>query len=69
MFLAASVRVARIDPRSEILGELADYTKTAFPDWKKNPYSKALPRLKRLALRLVDHRKYRTIRFLFNLKG
>ena len=69
VFLAASVRVARIDPKSEILKELADYTKASFPDWKKNPYNKELSGLKRLALWLVDHRRYRLIRTLFNLKG
>ena len=69
VFLAASVRVARIDPKSGILKELADYTKASFPDWKKNPYNKELSGLKRLALWLVDHRRYRLIRTLFNLKG
>lgn len=69
VFLAASVRVCRIDPRSEILGELADFTARRFPDWKQNPYSRTLPRLKRLALWLVAHRQYRLVRTLFNLKG
>ena len=69
MLLAASVRVARIDPKNELLDELARFTAERFPDWKQNPYSKSLPRLKRLALWLVAHRRYRLIRFLFNLKG
>lgn len=69
VLLAASVRVARIDPKSEILEELRAFTEQRFPDWKQNPYSKTLPRLKRLALRLVAHRRFRLIRFLFNLKG
>ncbi len=69
VLLAASVRVARIDPKSEILEELRAFTEQRFPDWKKNPYSKTLPRLKRLALHLVAHRRWRLIRALFNLKG
>lgn len=69
VLLAASVRVARIDPRNELLDELRAFTDRRFPDWKQNPYSKTLPRLKRLALRLVAHRRFRLIRFLFNLKG
>ena len=69
VLLAASVRVARIDPKSEILDELARFTAERFPDWKKNPYSKTLPRLKRLALYLVAHRRYGLIRTLFKLKG
>ena len=69
VLLAASVRVARIDPKSEILEELRAFTEKRFPDWKKNPYSKTLPRLKRLALHLVAHKRWRLIRALFNLKG
>ncbi len=69
VLMAASVRVARIDPGSEILGELRAFTEQRFPDWRKNPYTKTLPRLKRLALRLVEKKRYRLIRTLFNLKG
>ena len=69
VLLAASVRVARIDPKSEILEELRGFTEERFPDWKQNPYSKTLPRLKRLALFLVSKRQFRLVRFLFNLKG
>ena len=69
VLLAASVRVARIDPKSEILEELRVFTEKRFPDWKKNPYSKTLPRLKRLALHLVAQKRWRLIRALFNLKG
>ena len=69
VLLAASVRVARIDPKSEILEELRAFTEKRFPDWKKNPYSKTLPRLKRLALHLVAQKRWRLIRALFNLKG
>lgn len=69
VLLAASVRVARIDPKSEILDEFARFTMERFPDWKDNPYNKALPRLKRVALWLVAHRRFRLIRTLFNLKG
>ena len=69
VLLAASVRVSRIDPGSEILGELARFTELRFPDWRENPYTRTLPRMKRLALWLVTHRRYRLIRTLFNLKG
>ena len=69
VLLAASVRVARIDPRNELLDELRAFTDRRFPDWKRNPYSKTLPRLKRLALLLVSKRQFRLVRFLFNLKG
>ena len=69
VLLAASVRVARIDPSSDLLEEFASFTAERFPDWKQNPYTKTLPPRKRLALWLVEHRRYRLIRTLFNLKG
>jgi glycosyltransferase involved in cell wall biosynthesis len=69
VLLAASVRVARIDPKSQILDELRTFTEQRFPDWKRNPYNKTLPRLKRLALFLVSKRQFGLIRFLFNMKG
>ena len=69
VLLAASVRVSRIDCRSEVLQELYAYTEKAFPDWADNPYSKQLPRLKRVALSLVRRRRYRLLAFLFKLKG
>ena len=69
VLLAASVRVSRIDCRSEVLQELYAYTEKAFPDWADNPYSKRLPRLKRVALSLVRRRRYRLLAFLFKLKG
>ena len=68
VLLAASVRVARIDPKNELLRELRAFTETRFPDWKRNPYSGKLPRMKRLALRLVACRQFHLIRFLFNPK-
>ncbi len=69
VLLAASVRVARQDPKHPLLAEFRAYTDKAFPDWKQNSYNSKLPRMKRLALWLVDRRQYRLIRTLFNLKG
>ena len=69
VLLAASVRVARVDPKSPLLREFADYTAKTFPDWKHNPYRKRLTRAKRLALALVEHRRYRILKQLFAMKG
>ena len=67
VLLAASVRVARVDPRHPLLAEFARYTEENFPDYAQNRYLKRLPRGKRLALRLVRHRKFRMLRFLFSI--
>ena len=69
VLLAASVRVARQDPKHPLLREFRDYTERAFPNWRKNPYRRQMPALKRLALRLVSLRQYRLLRALFALKG
>lgn len=69
VLLAASVRVARIDPNAALLRELRDYTDNEFPDWQNNRYLKTLPRGKRLALTLVRLRRFRLLRLLFRLKG
>ena len=69
VLLAASVRVARVDPKSPLLREFADYTAKTFPDWKHNPYRMRLTRAKRLALALVEHRQYRFLKQLFAMKG
>ncbi len=69
VMLAASVRVARADPKHPLLKEFYDYTETAFPDWRDDPASRTLPRMKRLALALVAKKRYRLLRLLFKMKG
>ena len=68
VYLAASVRVARMEKSSPILGEFRAYMQKNFPDFRKNPYLARLSRSKRLALRLVDCRQYGLLRLLFRLK-
>ncbi|MCI6729167.1 MAG: glycosyltransferase family 2 protein [Candidatus Faecousia sp.] len=65
LLLAASVRVAKIDPRSLLLLEFSSYMNEHFPDYRKNPYLSSLSKPKRLALFLVDHHQYRLLQFLF----
>ena len=69
VLLAASVRIARIDPKSPLLRTMREYTDKAFPDWTGNPYLKKLPKLKALALYLVRARQYRVLSLLLKLKG
>lgn len=69
VLLAASARVARVDPKHPLLREFYDYTERNFPEWRKNPYNKQLPKSKRLALSLIRHRCYRTLKLLFKMKG
>ena len=68
ILLAASVRVARMDPKSELLPEFLAFMEREFPDYRKNPYIPQLPFLHKLLLRLIPGGHYRTVRFLFRLK-
>lgn len=69
LYIAASVRVARQDPKSPILTEFTNYVKKHFPDFEANPYISSLPPLHKLIFHLVKHKQYRLIKLLFALKG
>lgn len=71
VYLGASVRVARIDPKSPLLGDFAAFLGQHFPDWKKNPYLAArLTTLqRRVLLPLLGAKQYGLIRLLFSLRG
>lgn len=68
VLIAATVRVARIDPTSALLAQLRDEVTCWFPDYKRCPYIRQLPPAKRLALGLSEHRLYRVLHLLFRLK-
>lgn len=69
ILLAATVRVARLDPKHPLLAELTGYMETHFPDFRTNPYITQLPMLHKLLLKLIDGKQYRMVRFLFRIKG
>ena len=68
VLLAASVRVLRVDPESELLDRFQDYVQAQFPDYLNNPLLAQLSRSHKLILRLLRQRKYRTVRALFAVK-
>ena len=68
VLLAASVRVLRVDPESELLDRFQDYVQAQFPDYLDNPLLAQLSRSHKLILRLLRQRKYRTVRMLFAVK-
>ncbi len=69
IYLAASVRVARVDPSHPILRVLSDYMDAQFPGFMGNPYITELPGLHKLLLKLLKGRQYRLVQLLFKLKG
>lgn len=68
VFIAASVRVARINRRDPMLGRFSEYMYENFPDFEKNPYLSALPKAKKLAYSLVKGRHFFILDTLFKLK-
>jgi glycosyltransferase involved in cell wall biosynthesis len=68
LYLAASVRVLRIDPKHPLLAEFRQYMQQNFPNYQKNPLLGQLPRSKHLAYQLLEKHQYRLLRLLFQLK-
>lgn len=69
VYLAASVRVIRIDRRHPLIREFAVFLQTHFPDYKKNKYLPQMDRNKRLIFRLLNRRMYGLIAWIFQIKG
>lgn len=68
VLLTASVRVIRIDRRTSLTAEFREYTKSHFPNYRRNPYTKSWPFFKRLALTMVRCRAYGLLALLFRIK-
>lgn len=68
ILLAATVRVARLDPGAALLNEFSGYMAKHFPDYRKNRYVSGLPGLHKLLLVLISKKQYGLIRLLFRLK-
>lgn len=68
-YLAASVRVIRIDKKSALLKRFRQYMQDAFPDYKRNRYLSRLSRSQRMLLSLLDKKQYGLIALLFKVKG
>lgn len=68
ILLAATVRVARSDPKNEALEKLYGYMLDTFPHYRRNPYFGELSTLHRLLIRLIEKKRYAKVRNLFKLK-
>lgn len=68
LYLAASVRVLRVDPKHPLLKEFRDYLRKNFPNYQNNPLLGELPRSKHLAYTLLEGKHYRLLKLLFSLK-
>ena len=66
--LAATVRVARMDPKHSLLQEFSDYMGKRLPGFGTNPYISQLSGLHKLLLKLVERKRFGLIRLLFQIK-
>lgn len=69
LYLAASVRVLREDPCSPLIAAFHSYLEKEFPQYRCNPYLSRLSRREKLVYRLLEHRQYRLLSFLFRAAG
>ena len=69
VLLAATVRVARVDPKHHLLKEFTAYMNEYFAGWNTDPHLAQLPALHKLLLKLIAMKRYGLIRLLFRLKG
>lgn len=68
-YLTASVRVARIDRKSPLLGEFRGYIERAFPAYRQSKYLHRLTKNQRLLWGLLEKGQYWLIALLFKIKG
>ena len=69
LYIAASVRVLKENPRHPLLKEFGTYIKEQFPDYQQKEYRAHLSRLVQLVFFLLEKKQYSLIAFLFRLKA
>ena len=68
IYVVGSVRVLRIDDKSPLLKEFANYMKKNFPDYKKNKRLDSMSRNQKMVLGLLNHKQYHLVRRMFEIK-
>lgn len=69
LLMAATVRVAKAAPEAELLSQIRVFMDTRYPHWKEHPCVGQMSILRKLALILIEHRRYRLLGWLFRIKG
>ena len=69
LYLAASVRVIRLDPKNPLIPRFAEYFKKHFPLYRSNKYWGTLSGRQKLLLNLLERKLYFVIALLFKIKG
>ena len=69
VYVAASVRVLREDTKHPLLCEFSQYMDNNFPGYQNSPYIAKLPKMKKLAYKLLRGKHYKLLALLFKIKG
>lgn len=69
VYVAASVRVLREDTKHPLLKEFRNYIESVFPEYKASQYINMLPKMKKLAYKLLEGKHYKILKLLFKIKG
>lgn len=68
IYIAASLRLIRIDPKSPLIREFSEYLRRTFPNYRQNPYRSCFSFSYRLTYRLLEWRMIWLVRLLTLLK-
>lgn len=69
LLMATSVRVAKAAAGDPLLEEIRAFMEARYPRWRESPSIGEMTKLRRLALFLIEHRKWRLLGWLFRMKG
>ncbi len=69
IWLAATVRVLLIDRKHHLIADFRAYMEEHFPRFRENKYLSKLDSNKLLVFKLLDKKRYRTVRLLFRVKN
>ncbi len=69
LLMATSVRVTKAAAGDPLLEEIRAFMEARYPRWRESPSIGEMTKLRRLALFLIEHRKWRLLGWLFRMKG
>lgn len=65
ILIMSTVRVAKIDRKSELLDEYVDYVQEHFPEYRRNRYIANMKNSRKLALFLAEHRWFGLLSMIY----
>lgn len=67
IFLTASVRVLKQDPKHHLLNDFQNYIKARFPDYKRFKYENQISKKRKIIYKLLQYKQYKLIKFIFKI--